>query len=91
MCKETAGKSINDDEVQNENRFLIFLFMKNKNWKPTKNTCDGRGGWKGKWRDCKQDGGRLAVKECSVLRVFVKLSLAEMLCQQEAKACLYHI
>ena len=90
MCNETAGNRINAGEIQNENRFLIFLFMKNKNCQPTKNTCDGRGGQKREWRDCKQDGGRLAVKECSVLRVFVKLSLAEMLRQQEAKACLYH-
>ena len=44
MCKETAGNRINADEIQNENRFLIFLFMKSKNWQPTKNTCDGRGG-----------------------------------------------
>ena len=44
MCKETAGNRINAGEIQNENHFLIFLFMKNKNCQPTKNTCDGRGG-----------------------------------------------
>ena len=30
MCKETAGKRINAGEIQNENLFLIFLFMKKK-------------------------------------------------------------
>ena len=44
MCKETSGNRINAGEIQNENRFLIFLFMKNKNCQPIKNTCDGRGG-----------------------------------------------
>ena len=44
MCKETAANRINAGEIQNENRFLIFLFMKNKNCQPTKNTCDGKGG-----------------------------------------------
>ena len=58
---------------------------------------------------CKQDGGRLEVKECSqprpqgllafqktlgtrlgMFRVFVELSLEEMLRQQQSKACLYH-
>ena len=36
MCKETAGNRINAGEIQNENRFLIFLFMKNKNCKRLK-------------------------------------------------------
>ena len=45
MCNETAGNSINDDETRNENRFLIFVLEKNKNWKPTKYNCDG---WEGK-------------------------------------------
>ena len=31
MCNETAGNSINADEIRNENRFLIFVFEKNKN------------------------------------------------------------
>ena len=44
MCKETAANRINAGEIQNENRFLIFLFMKNKNCQPIKNTRDGRGG-----------------------------------------------
>ena len=30
MCNETAGNSINDDEIRNENRFLIFVFDKKK-------------------------------------------------------------
>ena len=44
MCNETAGNSINADEIRNENRFLIFVFEKNKNCQPTKNPCDGREG-----------------------------------------------
>ena len=44
MRKETAGNRINAGEIQNENRFLVFLFMKNNNCQPTKNTSDGRGG-----------------------------------------------
>ena len=43
MCNETAENSINDDEIRNENRFLIFVFEKNKNWKQTKYNCDGWG------------------------------------------------
>ena len=30
MCKETSGNRINAGEIQNENRFLIFLSMKKK-------------------------------------------------------------
>ena len=30
MCKETAGNRINAGEIQNENCFLILLFMKNR-------------------------------------------------------------
>ena len=43
MCNETAGNSINDDKIRNENRFLIFVVEKNKNWKQTKYNCDGWG------------------------------------------------
>ena len=30
MCKETSGNRINAGEIQNENRFLIFLFIENR-------------------------------------------------------------
>ena len=30
MCNETVGNGITAGEIQNENRFLIFVFMKNK-------------------------------------------------------------
>ena len=91
-----------------KNHFDFRIYEK-PNCQQTKNTCYGRGGLNRKWRDCKQDGGRLEVKECSqprpqgllafqktlgtrlgVFRVFVELSLEEMLRQQQSKACLYH-
>ena len=30
MCKETEENGINAGEIQNENRFLIFLFIENR-------------------------------------------------------------
>ena len=30
MCTETVGNRINAGEIQNENRFLILIFIKNK-------------------------------------------------------------
>ena len=30
MCNETVGNGITAGEIQNENRFLIFVFMKSK-------------------------------------------------------------
>ena len=88
MCNETAGNSINDDEIRNENGFLIFVVEKNKNWKQTKYNCDG-------WGRVKPEVVRLQTRWRSsccegVFHVFVEPSLGEKLRQQQSKACLYH-
>ena len=72
MCNETAGNSINDDEIRNENRFLIFVVEKNKNWKQTKYNCDG-------WGRVKPEVARLQTRwRSSCSEVFVEPSLGEM-------------
>ena len=45
MCNETAGNRINAGEIQNENRFLIFLFIENRLKIPVPR---GGGGGRGK-------------------------------------------
>ena len=45
MCNETAGNSINDDEIRNVNRFLIFVVEKKKKIENRPNiTVTGGGG-----------------------------------------------
>ena len=44
MCNETAGNSINADEIQNEQSPFDFRIWENKNCQPTKNICDRKGG-----------------------------------------------
>ena len=76
-------------EIQIKNRFLIFVFMKDKIAnRPKIPVTEGEG----------KTGSDVTAKKMAVVlgtrlgvfRVFVELSLEEMLRQQQSKACLHH-
>ena len=67
---------------------MIFIFMKNKIAnRPKISVMEGEGKTRSV-REGKEAGGRLEVSKW--FRVFVELSLEEMLSQRQSKACLYH-
>ena len=88
MLNETAGNSIDADEIRNENRFLIFVLEKNKNCQPTKNFCH----WEASVKPevARPKARWLSSCHQGVFHVSVELSLAEMLYQQQYEVCLYH-
>ena len=88
MWNETAGNSISADEIRNEKSFFDFRI-----WEKQKLQTDQKYLWregrvkpevarmKARWRSSSRPG---------MICVFVELSLAEMLRQQQSEACLYH-
>ena len=88
MCNQTAGNSINADEIRNEQSFFDFRI-----WEKQKLQTDQKYLWpEGR---VKPEVAQMKARWCSssrpgMIRVFVELSPAEMLCQQQSEACLYH-
>ena len=88
MCNQTAGNSINADEIRNEQSFFYFRI-----WEKQKLQTDQKYLWpEGR---VKPEVAQMKARWCSssrpgMIRVFVELSLAEMLRQQQSEACLYH-